>query len=98
MKADFILASKIIMKIYPFQSPSSSHKFSLTFFSEALCLRTFNAAFGCWSTVKVMLPGFMIPAFCQAISSIVLPSKLVWSMPSDVIPTVETCLEARKQF
>lgn len=43
-------------------------------------------------TVNARQPGFIIPAFCQAICSIVSPKIAVCSIPKDVIPTVDTFL------
>lgn len=47
--------------------------------------RTESAAGGCRAE-KQGAPFFMIPALCQAMESIVLPSMAVWSMPRLVIP------------
>lgn len=57
----------------------------LTCFSSALSFKTCIASGTC-GAVTAGTSRLNIPAFCQAICSIVLPNILTWSKPNDVIP------------
>jgi hypothetical protein len=69
----------------------------ITFFSTALFLITAMQA-SCWGITNTFELGLMIPAFCQAISSRVLPSKEVCSRWRDVMPTSSVFLEWNRNF
>ena len=62
-----------------------STRWRVTPFASARSRKTAIAPSG-WGAVKAIAPGFMMPALCHAISSIVLPSMAVWSMPRLVMP------------